>query len=98
MEQELWRSLEKNEISVTYQPQVMLADNRLIGVEALVRWHHPALGRISPADFVEIAEANGFVEKLGQWVLKKACADAVAWPRPISVAAVSYTHLTLPTN
>ncbi len=86
MEQELWRSLEKNEISVTYQPQVMLADNRLIGVEALVRWHHPALGRISPADFVEIAEANGFVEKLGQWVLKKACADAVAWPRPISVA------------
>lgn len=86
MEQELWRSLEKDEISVTYQPQVTLSDGRLIGVEALVRWNHPGLGHISPADFVEIAEANGFVEKLGQWVLHKACADAMTWEKPIAIA------------
>lgn len=86
MEQELWRALEKNEISVTYQPQVKLADNQVIGAEALVRWNHPALGRISPADFVEIAEANGFVENLGRWVLRRACVDATTWERPLTVA------------
>lgn len=86
MERELWRALERNEISVTYQPQVALKDRRLIGVEALVRWNHPQLGQISPGDFVQIAEANGFVEKLGQWVLWRACDDAMSWAEPITVA------------
>jgi diguanylate cyclase (GGDEF)-like protein/PAS domain S-box-containing protein len=85
-ERELWRALEKEEIFVTYQPQVTLSDRELIGAEALVRWKHPSLGMISPAEFVEIAEANGFVEKLGQWVLERACADAMTWEKPINLA------------
>lgn len=86
VERELWRSLERNEISVSYQPQVNLTDRRLVGVEALVRWNHNTFGLVSPGDFVEIAEANGFVEKLGQWVLWRACADAMSWNAPITVA------------
>nr|WP_316654683.1 EAL domain-containing protein [uncultured Gellertiella sp.] len=86
VERELWRSLERQEISVSYQPQVRLTDRQLIGVEALVRWNHPELGVVSPGDFVEIAEANGFVEKLGQWVLLRACLDAMSWGQPITVA------------
>ncbi len=86
MERELWRSLEREEIFVTYQPQVRLSDRAIIGAEALVRWNSPKLGSISPAQFVEIAEANGFVEKLGEWVLAKACSDAMAWEKPITVA------------
>lgn len=86
VERELWRALERGEIFVTYQPQVDLVSRELLGVEALVRWQNPALGMISPADFVQIAEANGFVEKLGEWVLLTACMDASGWQKPISVA------------
>jgi diguanylate cyclase (GGDEF)-like protein len=86
IERELWRSLERNEIFVTYQPQVDLNSRELIGAEALVRWNNPEFGMISPAEFVEIAEANGFVEKLGEWVLRRACEDAMTWEKPISVA------------
>lgn len=86
VERELWRALERREIFVTYQPQVDLASRELLGVEALVRWQNPELGMISPADFVKIAEANGFVEKLGEWVLLTACMDASGWQKPISVA------------
>lgn len=86
IERELWRSLERDEIFVTYQPQVTLSSRELVGAEALVRWNNPEFGMISPAEFVEIAEANGFVEKLGEWVLCRACADAMTWEKPISVA------------
>lgn len=86
IESDLWKSLDRNEIKLFYQPQVNLKDGSLIGVEALVRWKHPSLGFISPADFVEIAEANGYIDQLGRWVLHKACEDALSLPDHITVA------------
>lgn len=86
VESDLWHSLDRNEIKAFYQPQVDLSDCKLIGVEALVRWKHPTLGFVSPADFVEIAEANGYIDQLGRWVLHKACEDALALPDHVTVA------------
>ena len=86
IEQDLWRALDNGEIAVVYQPQVQLDNLELVGVEALIRWNHPKLGFISPMDFVEIAEANGFVENLGRWILDKSCLDAMRWSKPITVA------------
>jgi diguanylate cyclase (GGDEF)-like protein len=86
IESDLWHSLDRNEIKLYYQPQVDLSDCSFIGVEALVRWKHPSLGFISPADFVEIAEANGYIDQLGRWVLRKACEDALSLPEHITVA------------
>jgi diguanylate cyclase (GGDEF)-like protein/PAS domain S-box-containing protein len=86
IEQELWSALERREIHIAYQPQVTLSDGKLVGAEALVRWKHPRLGSISPVEFIEIAEANGFVEKLGRWILHRACEDALTWPSHVSVS------------
>lgn len=86
IESDLWSALDKNEIRIVYQPQVDLKTQNLIGVEALVRWQHSKRGFISPADFVAIAEANGFIDKLGYWVLCKACEDALLLPDHITVA------------
>lgn len=86
IENDLWHSLDRNEIKLYYQPQVNLSDCSLIGVEALVRWKHPTLGFVSPADFIDIADANGYIDQLGRWVLRKACEDALALPDHITVA------------
>lgn len=86
VENNLWHALEKNELSIAYQPQIDIETDTLVGVEALVRWIHPELGFISPAEFVEISEANGYIDKLGFWVLSQACADALYLPSHIKVA------------
>ena len=86
IEQELWSALDRREIRIVYQPQVLLSDSQLVGAEALVRWTHPQLGPISPGEFIAIAEANGFVEKLGRWILHRACEDAVTWPAHMTVS------------
>lgn len=66
-------------LSVHYQPQHDVADGRLTGFEALVRWRHPQRGWISPAQFIPVAEETGLVVALGEWVLRQACRDAVGW-------------------
>lgn len=86
IESELWKALEKDQISVLYQPQLDLSSRTVHGAEALIRWTHPEFGKVSPAIFIEIAEANGFVEQLGNWVLLQACRDAMTWCQPIRVA------------
>lgn len=86
IERELWKALDRSEFSLAYQPQVRLSDGCIIGAEALVRWTHSDLGRIAPSDFVEVAEATGFVEDLGRWVLNEACRDAMSWTTDIAVA------------
>lgn len=79
-------SLKKGEFFLLYQPQVDLASGALIGAEALMRWQHPQFGMVSPATFIPVAEANGFICELGCWALAQACREAAAWPDDLSVA------------
>jgi diguanylate cyclase (GGDEF)-like protein/PAS domain S-box-containing protein len=85
MEALLRRAIEKGELSVVYQPQVDIGGagqgGRLIGAEALVRWHNAELGEVPPSRFVPLAEDIGFITQLGNWVLEQACRQMVAWER-----------------
>jgi diguanylate cyclase len=75
LENDLKLALERQELTVSYHPQIDLLTGKIIGSEALVRWHHPQEGSISPATFVPIAEANGSIVEIGEWVLRKACLE-----------------------
>ena len=86
LELELWQALDRNEFEVWYQPLVDLADDRLVGAEALLRWRHPERGIVSPDEFIPVAEAIGLIEPLGRWVLETACMEATHWPIPIKLA------------
>lgn len=86
MEVELWDAFGRDELDVVYQPQVSLADRRIVGVEALLRWRHPGRGNVSPAEFVPVAEAVGLIAPLGLWVLERACEEVARWPEPVKLA------------
>ncbi|MET8150158.1 bifunctional diguanylate cyclase/phosphodiesterase [Actinoplanes sp. NPDC049668] len=79
LEADLRLALERNELALHYQPTVDLRTGSIIGFEALVRWHHPTRGMVSPLDFIGIAEATGLIVPMGRWVLAEACRQAVAW-------------------
>ncbi|WP_334942972.1 putative bifunctional diguanylate cyclase/phosphodiesterase [Nostoc sp.] len=79
LENELHGALGRNEMLVYYQPLIDLQNGKVTGMEALVRWQHPTLGLISPAKFIPIAEANGLIVPIDQWVLRTACAQNRAW-------------------
>ena len=72
-------ALEKNEFVLHYQPQVDITTGRIVGTEALIRWNNPKLGIISPAKFIPLAEENGLILPIGDWVLKTACAQNKKW-------------------
>lgn len=76
---QLQRAAELDQMRLVYQPIVDLESGRLAGVEALVRWQHPARGLVSPAEFIEIAEENGAILPIGRWVLREACRQAGTW-------------------
>ncbi len=76
----LRQALEKNQLVLYYQPQVNGAQ-QVTGVEALLRWLHPVKGMISPARFIPVAEENGFIITLGQWVLESACQQLSDWAK-----------------
>lgn len=72
-------ALENNEFHLCYQPRASLSSGKIIGVEALIRWKHPRLGMISPADFIPIAEECGLIATIGEWALRTACIQARLW-------------------
>jgi diguanylate cyclase (GGDEF)-like protein len=86
LEFDLRKAIADGGLELHYQPLVDLRDNKVTGCEALLRWRHPKLGMISPAEFIPIAEDTGLINQLGEWVLNKACAEAATWPDDISVA------------
>jgi diguanylate cyclase (GGDEF)-like protein len=86
LEVDLRGALARNEFEVYYQPLVDLQTARLNGFEALLRWHHPQRGLVSPAEFIPLAEEIGLITPIGAWVLKQACSDAVNWPGELTVA------------
>ena len=76
---DLRKALDREEMSVHYQPQMDLRTGRIVGMEALMRWEHAVKGQISPAEFITLAEENGMIHQLGRWILKTACKDTRAW-------------------
>jgi diguanylate cyclase (GGDEF)-like protein len=79
-------AIARNEFELYYQPLINLVGGKIIGFEALLRWHHPVRGLVSPADFIPIAEETGLIVAIGEWVLRTACFEAENWPADISVA------------
>ncbi len=86
LEIDLRKALALKEFELHYQPQVELEANRLVGFEALLRWHSPARGLVSPGVFIPLAEEIGLIGRIGDWVLHTACREAASWPVPVSIA------------
>jgi diguanylate cyclase (GGDEF)-like protein len=104
IENHLRKAIERDELSLHYQPQIGIAEGEVCGVEALLRWRNPELGSVSPADFVPLAEETGLIVPIGEWVLREACLQARLWrdqglalPRmAVNVSAVQFMHKGFP--
>ena len=86
LERDLRAALHAGELELYYQPQLNLERNEISGFEALLRWHHPERGLVSPADFIPLAEETGLIVQIGEWTLRQACAEAASWPKVLKVA------------
>ena len=86
LEMDLRNALMNNEFELYYQPLVNLETNEITSFEALLRWHHPRRGTISPAEFIPIAEETGLIIPVGEWVLRTACLETAKWPKDVKVA------------
>jgi EAL domain-containing protein (putative c-di-GMP-specific phosphodiesterase class I) len=97
----LRRAIERDQLSLVYQPQMELAQwphGRIVGAEALLRWQHPELGAVSPAEFIPLAESTGLILPIGQWVLEQAARQIAAWDRdglPALTVAVNVSSVQL---
>ncbi|WP_199200445.1 putative bifunctional diguanylate cyclase/phosphodiesterase [Alkalicaulis satelles] len=97
---DLRQAIESDQLTLHYQVQTSIGSGEIRGYEALLRWTHPERGNIPPSRFIPLAEANGLILQLGDWVLRRACLDAAAWPSHLKVAvnlsAIQLTHIALP--
>ena len=107
LENALRRALERGQLSLHYQPQLMLGEDdesTIVGAEALLRWHHPELGWVSPAEFIPIAETSGLILPIGEWVLREALGQLSRWDAAglpelrmaVNLSAVQFRHDDLP--
>ena len=104
LENALRRALELNQLCLHYQPQMSLENGRIIGVEALLRWRHPELGDVSPADFIPVAEDSGMILPIGEWVLRTAIWQMKAWldtglpplVMAVNLSAIQFRQARLP--
>ncbi|MFL5287845.1 MAG: EAL domain-containing protein, partial [Rhodopila sp.] len=85
-ERELHDAMARNEFQLYYQPLVQVPSRRIVGFEALLRWLHPVRGMVSPAEFIPVAEENGFIVRIGELALRQACLEAAGWPGALKVA------------
>ena len=97
MEADLRDVLERRQLELFYQPLFDLREDRVCGFEALLRWRHPERGLVLPDQFIPVAEATGLIVPIGEWVLRRACADAASWPANMKVSVnLSPLQLTSP--
>jgi diguanylate cyclase (GGDEF)-like protein/PAS domain S-box-containing protein len=97
LEGDLRQALALRQLRLDYQPLINAADQSLQGFEALIRWHHPTRGMVSPAEFIPLAEESGLIIPIGEWVIEEACRAAATWPDFINVALnLSARQLILP--
>jgi len=102
-ESQLHHALEKDELSLQYQPKVDLATGKIKGMEALIRWNNPKLGYVSPMDFIPVAEHTGLIHDIGEWVIQSACAQAKRWEDAgfadvsvaVNLSAIQFRHKDL---
>lgn len=100
----LHHALARHELQLHYQPQVAMKDGRVMGAEALLRWHQPELGHISPAEFIPLAEESGQILAIGEWVLRTAVSQLHSWIKAglppmvmaVNLSAVQFRHPNLP--
>jgi diguanylate cyclase (GGDEF)-like protein/PAS domain S-box-containing protein len=92
IENSLRKALDRDELRVFYQPVMSLRHNRIVSVEALLRWQHPDRGLLEPAAFIAVAESSGLIVRIGEWVMEQACRQGAAWqaaapdPEPVRVS------------
>ena len=97
-------ALERDQLQVVYQPQIELQSGRVLGVEALLRWYHPEMGSVSPAEFIPVAEETGLILAIGEWVLRTAVSQIKSWHEQgwntlsvaVNLSAIQFRHTDLP--
>jgi diguanylate cyclase len=99
VDDELRGAIDREELTLVYQPQVYADTGKIASIEALVRWRHPTHGLISPATFISAAEERGLIVPLGDWVMRRACRDAARWPGlrvGVNVSAIQFRQANFP--